>query len=110
MDANTVRGPLRGYKVQVWTDNDMAKGVNEITLVEGASTALITNLVPFTRNYARVLVFNDRYNGPPSNTITIDTPEGGNNYNLIFGLHFCELYISVTIFQYFISRELFNFC
>lgn len=37
---------------------------------------LVSKFIPHTKNYARVLVFNGRYNGPPSETLSFETPEG----------------------------------
>lgn len=36
----------------------------------------MTKLVPHSKNFARVLVYNGRYNGPPSEVLGFDTPEG----------------------------------
>jgi len=41
-----------------------------------ATRTLVTKLVPFSKNFARVLVYNGRYNGPPSETLGFETPEG----------------------------------
>lgn len=41
-----------------------------------ATKTLLDKFVPHTMNYARVLVFNGRYSGPPSETLSFETPEG----------------------------------
>ncbi|XP_063975708.1 neuroglian-like isoform X2 [Diachasmimorpha longicaudata] len=73
----SVRGELKGYKVQTWTERDGEDGMREITL-EGAgiTRAAIDKFVPFSKNYVRMFVFNGRFNGPPSETLSFDTPEG----------------------------------
>merc|ERR1719384_1371756 len=38
--------------------------------------SLVQSFIPNSLNYARVLAFNGAYNGPPSNTITFDIPQG----------------------------------
>lgn len=40
----------------------------------------ITNLLHNAKYYARVSVCNNRYDGPTSELIYFDTPEGGNSY------------------------------
>lgn len=73
----SVRGELRGYKVQMWTERDGEDGMREIT-VAGAETtrAVIDRFTPFSTNYVRMFVFNGRFNGPPSETLSFTTPEG----------------------------------
>lgn len=73
----TVRGELRGYKVQTWIDRDGEGGMRELT-IEGANTteALIKKFIPYSKNYVRILAYNGRYNGPPSEILSFDTPEG----------------------------------
>lgn len=39
--------------------------------------AIINKLTPHSKNFARVLVYNSMYNGPASETIQFETPEGG---------------------------------
>ncbi|XP_011307618.1 neuroglian isoform X2 [Fopius arisanus] len=73
----SVKGELKGYKVQTWTERDGEDGMREITL-EGATgtRAIIDKFVPFSKNFVRMFVFNGRFNGPPSETLSFDTPEG----------------------------------
>ena len=71
----SVRGHFRGYKIQIWTEGD-EDNLREVQVKGDATKALVNKFTPDAVNYARVLVFNDRYNGPPSNTITFETPEG----------------------------------
>lgn len=39
--------------------------------------AEITKFVPNSKNIVRILAHNSHYNGPPSQEISFDTPEGG---------------------------------
>lgn len=41
------------------------------------TTAEITKCIPNVKYYARILAYNDRYDGPPSRVISFYTPEGG---------------------------------
>lgn len=41
-----------------------------------ATKALVTKFIPHSKNYAKVFVFNGQYNGPPSEILSFDTPEG----------------------------------
>ena len=45
-------------------------------MIPDATQSLVQSFKPYALNYARVLAFNGAYNGPPSNIITIRTPEG----------------------------------
>lgn len=82
----SVRGHFKGYKIEIWTDGDKynqgadsygsESNRREIHVKGDATRALVTKFIPHTKNYARVLVFNGRYNGPPSETLSFDTPEG----------------------------------
>ncbi|XP_067001681.1 neuroglian isoform X2 [Anabrus simplex] len=72
----TVRGHFKGYKIQTWTEKEGEAGMREIQVKGDATRALVTKFVPHSKNFARVLVFNGRHNGPPSEVISFDTPEG----------------------------------
>ncbi|KAF5283238.1 hypothetical protein FQA39_LY17364 [Lamprigera yunnana] len=70
----SVRGHFRGYKIKTWTENRF--GHREIQVQGDATKALVNNFVPYSTNYAQVYVYNDKYNGPPSETLSFDMPEG----------------------------------
>ncbi|XP_044742143.1 neuroglian [Chrysoperla carnea] len=72
----SVRGHFKGYKIQTWTDRDGEEAKREIQIKGDENRALVSKFVPHTKNYARVLVFNGRYNGPPSEVLYFTTPEG----------------------------------
>lgn len=50
--------------------------MRETHVKNDATRTLVTKFTPFSKNYARILVYNGRYNGPPSETLSFDTPEG----------------------------------
>ncbi|XP_035777597.1 neuroglian-like isoform X2 [Anopheles albimanus] len=72
----SLRGHFKGYKIQTWTEADGEENLREVLITADAKQALITVLVPDSTNYARILAYNGRYNGPASTTISFDTPEG----------------------------------
>lgn len=77
VSPSSVKGHFEGYKIQTWTDKETEGKMREI-IVTGHSTSVNAEdkFIPNSKNFARVLVFNSRYNGPPSETISFDTPEG----------------------------------
>ncbi|XP_055389470.1 neuroglian isoform X2 [Condylostylus longicornis] len=72
----TVRGHFRGYKIQTWTEAEGEDNYREIQVKPDSNQALVTKFKPDSKNFARVLVYNDAFDGPPSATIDFDTPEG----------------------------------
>lgn len=73
---DSVRGHFKGYKIQTWVEGEDEKYVREVSVPSNASEAIVSVFKPFSRNYARIFVYNDAYPGDPSPTITINTPEG----------------------------------
>lgn len=71
----SVRGHFRGYKIQTWVEGE-EENVKEILMKSNTSKALVDKFTPDRINVARILAFNDRFNGPHSNTIQFETPEG----------------------------------
>lgn len=74
--AETVRGHFKGYKIQTWTDDGGEDNMKEILVKADAKSTLVSKFVPHSKNNARILVYNGRYNGPPSETLSFNTPEG----------------------------------
>lgn len=70
----SVRGHFKGYKIKTWTED--RNDPREIQVQGEATNALVNNFVPFTKNFAQVYVYNGKYNGPPSETLSIHMPEG----------------------------------
>nr|XP_032528918.1 neuroglian isoform X2 [Danaus plexippus plexippus] len=73
--AESVRGHFKGYKIQTWIDGEEDRP-KEILIKADASSTLVTKFKPFKKNNARILVYNGRFNGPPSETLSFNTPEG----------------------------------
>lgn len=76
VSLDSVRGHFKGYKIKTWSDYNRMDD-REIQVQGDATKALVTNFVPNTKNYAKVYVYNGKYNGPPSEILSFDTPEGG---------------------------------
>ncbi|XP_058814203.1 neuroglian isoform X1 [Topomyia yanbarensis] len=72
----SVRGHFKGYKIQTWTDTDGEENLREVLVTADSKQALVTDFVPDSTNYARILAYNGRFNGPASTTLSFDTPEG----------------------------------
>ncbi|XP_012258678.2 neuroglian isoform X2 [Athalia rosae] len=72
----SIRGFFKGYKIQTWTDKDGEEGLREIPVKNDTTRTTVDRFVPYSKNYARVLAYNGRYNGPPSETLSFETPEG----------------------------------
>ncbi|XP_008200376.1 neuroglian isoform X4 [Tribolium castaneum] len=75
VDKKSVQGHLKGYKIKTWSDISSPMH-NEIQVQGSVAKALVDNLDPYTMNYAQVFVYNGKYNGPPSETLSFKTPEG----------------------------------
>lgn len=76
VSPESVRGHFKGYKIQTWTDKGREDNMREILVQPDAARAIVSKFVAYSKNYARVLVYNGRFNGPPSNTLSFETPEG----------------------------------
>lgn len=63
-------------QIQTWTDKDGEENLREIHVTADTNRALINKFVPHSKNFARILAYNGRYNGPFSDTVSFTTPEG----------------------------------
>lgn len=72
----SIRGHFKGYKVETWTEAEGEAKKREVQIIKDARETLLNKLPPNSKNYARILAYNGRYNGPPSNTVFFETPEG----------------------------------
>lgn len=70
----SVRGHFKGYKIQTWTED--SSDVREHSFKPDSTRALVQKLQAYTKNYARVFAYNERFKGPYSETISFVTPEG----------------------------------
>lgn len=75
VSPESIRGHFRGYKIQTWVEGD-EDNIKEILMKSNTSKALVTKFTPDSINFARIMAFNDRFSGPPSNIIQFETPEG----------------------------------
>nr|CAD7598606.1 unnamed protein product [Timema genevievae] len=73
---DSIRGHFMGYKIQTWTEKEGEEGMREIDVKSKDTRSLINKFIPHSKNFARVLAYNGRYNGPPSDTVNFDTLEG----------------------------------
>ncbi|KAH8344677.1 hypothetical protein KR067_003077 [Drosophila pandora] len=76
VSEESVRGHFKGYKIQTWTEKEGEEGLREIHVKGDTHNALVTQFKPDSKNFARILAYNGRFNGPPSAVIDFDTPEG----------------------------------
>ncbi|KAL1110491.1 hypothetical protein AAG570_008019, partial [Ranatra chinensis] len=76
VSPTSVRGHFKGYKIQTWTEKDGQGDMRETLVKDDSTKALITKFVPNAKNFARILAYNSRYNGPPSEVLEFNTPEG----------------------------------
>lgn len=62
----------------MWPEYDSQKSkVQEITVMTNVTQTVIDKLTPNSKNLVRVLAYNGKYNSPPSDELSIITPEGG---------------------------------
>ncbi|RWS06138.1 neuronal cell adhesion molecule-like protein [Dinothrombium tinctorium] len=73
---SSINGHFRGYKIQTWTADESEDRMREVTVPPNVTTALVNIFKPFSKNVVQVLAFNDMFNGPPSDIIEFNTPEG----------------------------------
>ncbi len=73
---DSIRGNFKGYKIQTWTEDTGVDKFREIIMKSDSTHSMVQSFKPYAINYARVLAFNGAYNGPPSNVISFQTPEG----------------------------------
>ncbi|XP_067119925.1 neuroglian-like isoform X2 [Centruroides vittatus] len=72
----SVRGHFKGYKIQTWTPEEGEHRPQEVSVQANTTQALVSIFRPFSRNSVRVRAFNEMYNGPASDVIEFNTPEG----------------------------------
>jgi hypothetical protein len=76
VDPNTINGEFKGYKIQTWTEKSGREKFREIIMKSDATRSLVQAFKPYAKNFARVLAFNGMFDGPASNIVEINTPEG----------------------------------
>ena len=73
---DSIHGHFKGYKIQTWLSTEDEENMREYLVLREATSAKLPILKPFSLNYVQILAFNERYNGPPSERIQVQTPEG----------------------------------
>lgn len=56
----SVKGHFMGYKIQTWNEKDGEQDLRETHIKGEQNRALVNKFTPFSKNYARVLVYNGR--------------------------------------------------
>lgn len=72
----SVRGHFKGYKIQTWTREEGPGRMRELLVASDKTEAEVGILVPFAMNSVQVLVYNSRHDGPTSDMLSINMPEG----------------------------------
>lgn len=55
----SVRGELKGYKIQTWTERESEKGMREVDIRGGNKThAEVNKFIPYSKNFVRILAYN----------------------------------------------------
>lgn len=71
----TLNGDFKGYKIQIWNDIDGKVNMSETLIKKDVTNYLVDGLRPGTINYAQVLVLNNDYSSPPSESVQIKVTE-----------------------------------
>jgi neuronal cell adhesion molecule len=64
--------------------------MREIHVSKDNARALINKFIPYSKNFVRILAYNGGYNGPPSETLAFNTPEGSECTRIISNC--CEFF------------------
>uniref|UniRef100_T1JDB9 Neuronal cell adhesion molecule n=1 Tax=Strigamia maritima TaxID=126957 RepID=T1JDB9_STRMM len=73
---DSVRGHFKGYKIETWLTLEGEKQMRETVVPAESSSARVEMFVPYAMNNVRMRVFNGMHEGPPTQVITFQTPEG----------------------------------
>ncbi|XP_077428345.1 neurofascin homolog (chicken) a isoform X13 [Vanacampus margaritifer] len=84
VNQDSVRGEFKEYRLYYWREDSHVPGLqfNKENKTKGFYTtmaepsAILSDLVPFSRYKMFMVVANNRYEGPPSNTVEFSTKEG----------------------------------
>ncbi|XP_026077075.1 neurofascin homolog (chicken) a isoform X13 [Carassius auratus] len=84
VDPSTVNGEFKEYKLYFWREASLIKGlkVNKTKLHKGFFTTaehpsgILTELFPYSKYKMYMVVANNEYEGPQSNTVEFSTKEG----------------------------------
>uniref|UniRef100_A0A674CJW2 Neural cell adhesion molecule L1 n=1 Tax=Salmo trutta TaxID=8032 RepID=A0A674CJW2_SALTR len=81
---NSIMGELKEYKVYFWRDSSQLRWLSVSRAVKSKAfpasgprlSGVLPGLIPYSNYKMYIVVANNRYEGPPSNTIEFSTPEG----------------------------------
>ncbi|CAL8367376.1 unnamed protein product [Lota lota] len=81
---NSIMGELKEYKVYFWRDSSQLRWLSvsramkskAFPAVDTEYSGVLDELLPYSNYKMYIVVANNRYDGPPSNTIQFSTPEG----------------------------------
>ncbi|XP_008180512.1 neuroglian-like [Acyrthosiphon pisum] len=76
VSPESVKGTFKGYKIQFWTDRDGKNNKIEEKVSLDRTTVEIKTFFPNAKNFVLIFAYNSRFNGPRSELISFDTPEG----------------------------------
>lgn len=76
VSSESIRGRFKGYKIQAWADREDRDFRTQEVMLGNVTSAEVEILKPFANNTVQVMAANELYTGPPSNAITVQTPEG----------------------------------
>lgn len=72
----SIRGRFKGYKMQAWTDKEDRDFRMQEVMLGNVTSAEVEILKPFANNTVHIMAANELFSGPPSNSISVTTPEG----------------------------------
>lgn len=84
VDLNSVQGEFKEYRLYYWRESSQVPGlvVSKENKTKGfystvaEPSGILSNLVPYSRYKMLMVVANNGYEGPPSNTVDFTTKEG----------------------------------
>lgn len=73
---STVRGHFKGYKIETWTVAEGESRKREMKVLANTTEAEVNIFIPFALNFVQVRAYNGRFDGPPSQGLSLYMPEG----------------------------------
>uniref|UniRef100_A0A3Q1J5G3 Neural cell adhesion molecule L1 n=1 Tax=Anabas testudineus TaxID=64144 RepID=A0A3Q1J5G3_ANATE len=81
---NSIMGELKEYKLYYWRDSSQLRWLRVSRAMKSKAfpvnseepSGFLTELIPYSNYKMYIVVANNQYEGPPSNTIHFSTPEG----------------------------------
>ncbi|XP_065315901.1 neuroglian-like [Gordionus sp. m RMFG-2023] len=77
VNGRTLNGEFKGFKILTWTPQEGLEKARETIISDpNQNTIVVKTFKPFSTNMAAIRVFNNYYDGPMSQEIRLQTPEG----------------------------------